>query len=65
MWGSDQKLLHWLGHMLEGSEDLLYVARWLVRFASEDFVLADPSALTQATAAYHFKCLSLYRYTRM
>ncbi|XP_010966876.2 ATPase WRNIP1 isoform X1 [Camelus dromedarius] len=53
MRGSDQSAsLYWLGRMLEGGEDPLYVARRLVRFASEDVGLADPSALTQAVAAY-------------
>ena len=53
MRGSDQNAaLYWLGRMLEGGEDPLYVARRLVRFASEDVGLADPSALTQAVAAY-------------
>lgn len=37
MRGSDQNAaLYWLGRMLEGGEDPLYVARRLVRFASED-----------------------------
>ncbi len=44
--------LYWLGRMLEGGEDPLYVARRLVRFASEDIGLADPRALEQAVAAY-------------
>jgi putative ATPase len=44
--------LYWLGRMLEGGEDPLYVARRLVRFASEDVGLADPQALPQAVAAY-------------
>ncbi|KAM9075545.1 ATPase WRNIP1 isoform 2-T2 [Megaptera novaeangliae] len=89
MRGSDPSAsLYWLGRILEGGEDPLYVARRLVRFASEDvdcvfyeakvcgnpassgsgstlfptaaapvvslshFGLADPSALTQAVAAY-------------
>ncbi|XP_043860519.1 ATPase WRNIP1 isoform X2 [Dromiciops gliroides] len=53
MRGSDQNAsLYWLARMLEGGEDPLYVARRLVRFASEDIGLADPSALTQAVAAY-------------
>jgi putative ATPase len=46
-----QASLYWLGRMLEGGEDPLYVARRLVRFASEDVGLADPHALTQALAA--------------
>ena len=44
--------LYWLGRMLEAGEDPLYVARRLVRFASEDIGLADPNALLQAVAAY-------------
>lgn len=44
--------LYWLGRMLESGEDPLYVARRLIRFASEDVGLADPNALTQAVAAY-------------
>jgi putative ATPase len=43
--------LYWLGRMLEAGEDPLYVARRLVRFASEDIGLADPQALVQALAA--------------
>uniref|UniRef100_A0A3Q0SLC2 WRN helicase interacting protein 1 n=1 Tax=Amphilophus citrinellus TaxID=61819 RepID=A0A3Q0SLC2_AMPCI len=44
--------LYWLGRMLEGGEDPLYVARRLVRFASEDVGMADPSALTQTVSAF-------------
>ncbi|MDD5252202.1 MAG: replication-associated recombination protein A [Patescibacteria group bacterium] len=44
--------LYWLGRMLEAGEDPLYVARRLVRFASEDVGLADPQALVQANAAF-------------
>ncbi|MDP3986222.1 MAG: replication-associated recombination protein A [Candidatus Veblenbacteria bacterium] len=44
--------LYWLGRMLEAGEDPLYVARRLIRFASEDIGLADPQALLQATAAF-------------
>ena len=43
--------LYWLARMLEAGEDPLYVARRLVRFASEDIGLADPSSLTLAIAA--------------
>ena len=43
--------LYWLARMLEGGEDPLYIARRLVRFASEDVGLADPHALTLAMAA--------------
>lgn len=51
--GSDaDAALYWLGRMLEAGEDPLYVARRLVRFASEDIGLADPQALVQANAAF-------------
>lgn len=51
--GSDANAaLYWLGRMLEAGEDPLYVARRLIRFASEDIGLADPQALVQAVAAY-------------
>lgn len=43
--------LYWLARMLEAGEDPLYVARRLVRFASEDIGLADPRALTFALDA--------------
>jgi putative ATPase len=43
--------LYWLARMLEAGEEPLYVARRLVRFASEDIGLADPSSLTLAVAA--------------
>jgi putative ATPase len=43
--------LYWLARMLEAGEDPLYVARRLVRFASEDVGLADPQALVVAMAA--------------
>ena len=49
--------LYWLGRMLEAGEDPLYVARRLVRFASEDVGNADPHALRitlDAKEAYHF-----------
>jgi putative ATPase len=50
--GSDpQAGLYWLGRMLYAGEDPLYVARRLVRFASEDVGLADPQALVVAVAA--------------
>jgi putative ATPase len=56
--GSDpQAGLYWLARMLEAGEEPLYVARRLMRFASEDVGLADPQALTQAVAvkeAVHF-----------
>jgi len=43
--------IYWLARMLEGGEDPLYVARRLVRIASEDIGLADPRALEQAVSA--------------
>jgi putative ATPase len=43
--------LYWLARMLEAGEDPLYLARRLVRFASEDVGLADPQALVLAVAA--------------
>ncbi|MGH9466101.1 MAG: replication-associated recombination protein A [Terriglobales bacterium] len=43
--------LYWLARMLESGEDPLYVARRLVRMASEDIGLADPRALEQTLAA--------------
>jgi putative ATPase len=43
--------LYWLGRMLESGEDPLFVARRLVRAASEDIGLADPQALVIAMAA--------------
>ncbi|MBW2038213.1 MAG: replication-associated recombination protein A [Deltaproteobacteria bacterium] len=54
MRGSDpDATLYWLGRMLEGGEDPLYIARRLVRFASEDVGNADPQALSVAVAAMH------------
>ncbi|MEE8174664.1 MAG: replication-associated recombination protein A [Dehalococcoidia bacterium] len=50
--GSDpDAALYWLGRMLEAGEDPLYIARRLVRFASEDVGMADPQALVIAMAA--------------
>jgi putative ATPase len=43
--------LYWLGRMLEAGEDPLYIARRIVRFASEDVGLADPMALPLAVNA--------------
>ena len=43
--------VYWLARMIEAGEDPLYVARRLVRFASEDVGNADPNALTVAVAA--------------
>ena len=44
--------VYWLARMLEAGEDPLYVARRVVRFASEDVGLADTNALTVAVNAY-------------
>jgi putative ATPase len=43
--------VYWVARMLEAGEDPLYIARRLVRFASEDIGNADPQALTVAVAA--------------
>jgi len=43
--------VYWLARMIEAGEDPLYIARRLVRFASEDIGNADPRALTLAVAA--------------
>ena len=54
MRGSDADAsLYWLGRMLEAGEDPLYIARRIIRFASEDIGIANPAALTQAVAAYN------------
>ena len=47
-----QAAIYWLARMLEGGEDPLYIARRLIRFASEDIGLADPSALNLAVSCY-------------
>lgn len=53
MRGSDANAsIYWLARMLEGGEQPLYIARRLVRFASEDVGLADPNAVLQAVACY-------------
>ena len=44
--------LYWMCRMLEGGEDPLYIARRLIRFASEDVGMADSQALSVAVAAY-------------
>ena len=44
--------IYWLCRMLEAGEDPLYIARRIVRFASEDVGLADTNALTVAVNAY-------------
>ncbi len=50
--GDANAALYWLGRMLEGGEDPLYVARRVIEFASEDIGLANSLALPQAVAAY-------------
>ena len=47
-----QAAIYWLTRMLVGGEDPLYIARRLIRFASEDIGLADPNALTLAVSCY-------------
>ena len=44
--------IYWLSRMLEGGEDPLYIARRLVRFASEDIGLADTNALNVAVNVF-------------
>lgn len=53
MRGSDpQASVYYLARMLEAGEDPLYIARRLIRFASEDIGIAEPNALVQAVSAY-------------
>ncbi len=56
--GSDPDgALYWLARMIDGGEDPLFLARRMVRMASEDIGLADPAALSVAISArdaYHF-----------
>jgi putative ATPase len=56
--GSDPDgALYWLSRMIEAGEDPMYLARRLVRMATEDIGLADPTALSICVAArdaYHF-----------
>src|SRR5947207_10252406 len=56
--GSDvEGALYWFARMVDGGEDVLYLARRVVRMASEDIGLADPRALAITLAAkdaYHF-----------
>lgn len=44
--------VYWLCRMLDGGEEPLYIARRLIRFASEDVGMADPQALPLAVAVY-------------
>ncbi|KAJ1969981.1 DNA-dependent ATPase mgs1 [Dispira parvispora] len=48
----DNAALYWLGRMLQAGEDPLYVARRMIRIASEDVGLADNQALPLAVATY-------------
>ncbi len=50
--GDADAALYYLARMLEGGEDPLYIARRLIRFASEDIGVANSAALTQAVDAY-------------
>ena len=50
--GDADAAVYWLARMLAGGEDPLYIARRLIRFASEDVGLANSRALEQAVAAY-------------
>jgi len=53
MRGSDPDAsLYYLGRMLEGGADPLYIARRCIRFASEDVGMKDPNALVQAVASF-------------
>lgn len=53
MRGSDpDAALYWLARMLEGGADPLYIARRVLRFASEDIGMANSEAMIQANAAY-------------
>lgn len=51
--GDADAALYWLTRMLSGGEDPLYVARRIIRFASEDIGIANSFALEQAVSAYH------------
>lgn len=50
--GNADAALYYLARMLEGGEEPLYIARRLIRFASEDIGIANSFALDQAVAAY-------------
>ncbi len=56
--GSDpDAALYWFGRMIDAGEDPLYIARRMIRFASEDIGMADPQALPIAVSAmdaFHF-----------
>ena len=44
--------VYWMLRMIDGGEDPLYIARRLIRFASEDVGLADPNAINMAVSVY-------------
>jgi putative ATPase len=50
--GDANASLYWLGRMLESGEEPLYIARRIIRFASEDIGIANSFALPQAVSAY-------------
>jgi len=50
--GDENASLYWLARMIEAGEDPLYIARRLIRFASEDIGLMNSLALTQAVSVY-------------
>ncbi|MCK4592557.1 replication-associated recombination protein A [Candidatus Parcubacteria bacterium] len=50
--GDADAALYWLARMLKGGENPLYIARRLIRFASEDIGIANSLALNQAVSAY-------------
>ncbi|MBD3300213.1 MAG: AAA family ATPase [Candidatus Moranbacteria bacterium] len=50
--GDENASLYWLARMMEGGEEPLYIARRLIRFASEDIGLANNSALLLAVSTY-------------
>ena len=50
--GDADASLYWLARMLEGGENPLYIARRLIRFASEDIGIANSRALDQAVSSY-------------
>jgi len=50
--GDANASIYWLARMMEGGEDPLYIARRIVRFASEDIGIANSLALPQAVACY-------------
>jgi putative ATPase len=49
--GDPDASVYWLGRMLEGGEDRLFIVRRMIRIATEDIGLADPNAIRMAVAA--------------